>query len=68
MLAGCVNLAPDYQRPEAPVSEQWLPAAPNPSASASVPTDIEWQNFFTDNRLVRLQTLALINNRDLRLA
>lgn len=68
LLAGCVNLAPDYQRPEAPVSEQWLPAAPNPSASASVPTDIEWQNFFTDNRLVRLQTLALINNRDLRLA
>ncbi len=69
LLAGCVNLAPDYQRPEAPVSEQWLPAAAaNPSASASVPTDIEWQNFFTDNRLVRLQTLALINNRDLRLA
>ncbi|EPM95795.1 RND efflux system, outer membrane lipoprotein, NodT, partial [Pseudomonas syringae pv. actinidiae ICMP 19070] len=49
--------------------EQWLPAAAaNPSASASVPTDIEWQNFFTDNRLVRLQTVALINNRDLRLA
>ncbi|EPN39965.1 TolC family protein, partial [Pseudomonas syringae] len=69
LLGGCVNLAPDYQRPEAPVSEQWLPAAAaNPSASASVPTDIEWQNFFTDNRLVRLQTLALINNRDLRLA
>ncbi|MGN2436656.1 efflux transporter outer membrane subunit [Pseudomonas syringae] len=68
LLAGCVNLAPDYQRPEAPVSDQWLPAAANPSASASVPTDIEWQNFFTDNRLVRLQTLALINNRDLRLA
>lgn len=69
LLAGCVNLAPDYQRPEAPVSEQWLPAAAaNPSASASVPTDIEWQNFFTDNRLVRLQTVALINNRDLRLA
>ncbi|KPZ27135.1 Outer membrane protein [Pseudomonas syringae pv. viburni] len=69
LLAGCVNLAPDYQRPEAPVSEQWLPAAAaNPSASNSVPTDIEWQNFFTDNRLVRLQTLALINNRDLRLA
>ncbi|KWS07534.1 transporter [Pseudomonas syringae pv. syringae] len=69
LLAGCVNLAPDYQRPEAPVSSQWLPGtAGQPAASGSVPTDIEWQNFFIDNRLVRLQTLALVNNRDLRLA
>ncbi len=69
LLAGCVNLAPDYQRPEAPVSSQWLPAtAGQPAASGSVPTDIEWQNFFIDNRLVRLQNLALVNNRDLRLA
>ncbi|GFZ58784.1 multidrug transporter [Pseudomonas amygdali pv. eriobotryae] len=69
LLTGCVNLAPDYQRPEAPVSNQWLPAtAGQPVASASVPTDIDWQNFFTDKRLVRLQTLALVNNRDLRLA
>lgn len=69
LLAGCVNLAPDYQRPEAPVSSQWLPAtAAQPAASGSVPTDIEWQNFFIDNRLVRLQNLALVNNRDLRLA
>ncbi|KAA8698099.1 efflux transporter outer membrane subunit [Pseudomonas caricapapayae] len=69
LLTGCVNLAPDYQRPEAPVPRQWLPAtAGKPAASASVPTDIEWQNFFTDKRLVRLQTLALENNRDLRLA
>ncbi|KKY51498.1 transporter [Pseudomonas amygdali pv. tabaci str. ATCC 11528] len=69
LLTGCVNLAPDYQRPEAPVSNQWLAAtAGQPVASGSVPTDIDWQNFFTDKRLVRLQTLALVNNRDLRLA
>ncbi|KPW80385.1 Outer membrane protein [Pseudomonas cannabina] len=69
LLAGCVNLAPDYQRPEAPVPEQWLPAtAPEPAASAGMPTDIEWQDFFIDKRLVRLQTLALTNNRDLRVA
>ncbi|WP_439851630.1 efflux transporter outer membrane subunit [Pseudomonas syringae] len=69
LLAGCVNLAPDYKRPEAPVSGQWLPAtAARPVASGGVPTDIEWQHFFTDQRLVRLQTLALTNNRDLRLA
>ena len=23
MLAGCVNLAPSYERPEAPVAEAW---------------------------------------------
>ncbi|RMQ31081.1 Outer membrane protein [Pseudomonas amygdali pv. mori] len=42
LLTGCVNLAPDYQRPEAPVSSQWLPAtAGQPVASGSVPTDID---------------------------
>ena len=23
MLAGCVNLAPEYERPEAPVAQAW---------------------------------------------
>ncbi|WP_420233426.1 efflux transporter outer membrane subunit [Pseudomonas sp. ABY48] len=66
LLGGCMNLAPQYERPEAPVSEQWLPAASTPKGEVSA--DIEWQNFFTDSRLARLQSLALSNNRDLRLA
>ncbi|WP_204127948.1 efflux transporter outer membrane subunit [Pseudomonas ogarae] len=66
LLGGCMNLAPQYERPEAPVSEQWLPAASTPKGQVSA--DIEWQNFFTDSRLARLQSLALSNNRDLRLA
>ncbi|GFM84127.1 multidrug transporter [Pseudomonas cichorii] len=66
LLGGCINLAPEYQRPEAPVAEQWLPvkAADSGTTTASV----EWQTFFTDSRLVKLQALALANNRDLRLA
>ncbi|EGH74836.1 RND efflux system, outer membrane lipoprotein, NodT, partial [Pseudomonas syringae pv. aceris str. M302273] len=61
LLAGCVNLAPDYQRPEAPVSSQWLPGtAGQPAASGSVPTESNGRIFFIDNRLVRLQTLALV--------
>jgi multidrug efflux system outer membrane protein len=66
LLSGCVNLAPQYQRPEAPVAGQWLPSTSVASGDAAA--DIHWQQFFTDSRLARLQTLALTNNRDLRLA
>ena len=66
LLGGCINLAPQYERPQAPVSEQWLPAASTPKGEVSA--DIEWKQFFTDSRLARLQSLALANNRDLRLA
>ena len=66
LLGGCINLAPQYERPEAPVAEQWL--APASTPKGQVAADIEWQQFFTDSRLARLQTLALSNNRDLRLA
>ncbi|WDG77858.1 efflux transporter outer membrane subunit [Pseudomonas chlororaphis] len=66
LLGGCINLAPEYQRPEAPVAEQWLPGSQPGKWEAAA--DIHWQQFFTDSRLARLQTLALANNRDLRLA
>ncbi|MCP2073401.1 UNVERIFIED_ORG: multidrug efflux system outer membrane protein [Pseudomonas lini] len=66
LLGGCINLAPQYERPEAPIAEQWL--APASTPKGQVAADIEWQQFFTDSRLARLQTLALSNNRDLRLA
>lgn len=62
-LSGCINLAPDYQQPEAPVPTEW-----QAMVSGDVAADIQWQQFFTDSRLVKLQTLALANNRDLRLA
>lgn len=62
-LSGCINLAPDYQQPEAPVPTEW-----QATANGEVAADIQWQQFFTDSRLAQLQTLALANNRDLRLA
>ena len=62
-LNGCINLAPDYQQPEAPVPTEW-----QATVSGDVTADIQWQQFFTDSRLAKLQTLALANNRDLRLA
>lgn len=67
LLAGCMNLAPRYERPAAPVAERF-PLAPPAAASAPAAADLDWQQFFTDERLKRLIALALQNNRDLRIA
>lgn len=62
MLAGCASLAPDYQRPQAPVPAAWSAAATCCAAAAS----LQWQDFVTDERLRALVEQALQNNRDLR--
>lgn len=67
-LTGCINLAPDHQRPEAPVAGQWPqgPGAEAPGAQAAA--QLQWEQFFHDARLRELISLALKNNRDLRVA
>jgi multidrug efflux system outer membrane protein len=67
LLGGCVSLAPDYQRPAAPVASQF-PAVSGAPAATKPAADIEWQGFFTDARLKQLIETALQNNRDLRIA
>jgi multidrug efflux system outer membrane protein len=64
LLAGCVNLAPDYQQPQAPIPQQWPAKAELGSASAQ----IGWQAFFLDTRLKQVIEQTLANNRDLRVA
>jgi multidrug efflux system outer membrane protein len=68
ILAGC-TLAPDYQRPAAPVAGNWPAgaayAANKQGQSASA---IAWRDFVTDAKLQQLIALALANNRDLRTA
>ncbi|MGJ7615528.1 MULTISPECIES: efflux transporter outer membrane subunit [unclassified Variovorax] len=66
LLAGCVNLAPVYSRPDAPVASTW-PTPSNAKADAATPP-AGWQDFITDDRLRRTIALALANNRDLRVA
>jgi NodT family efflux transporter outer membrane factor (OMF) lipoprotein len=71
-LAGCVNLAPKYERPAAPVAGSFptiggTNASGNPVA-AQAPASIAWQQFFTDARLKQLIDIALANNRDLRIS
>ncbi len=67
LLGGCMNLAPTYERPAAPVAERF-PLAPEAAASAPAAAQLDWRQFFTDERLKRLIAIALANNRDLRIA
>lgn len=74
LLAGCTSMAPDYQRPAAPVANAW-PAGPaydgyeaTTGTESVAASDIGWQNFIADPRLRQLIDLALENNRDLRVA
>ena len=65
-LAGCMSLAPKYERPQAPVRSDWrveTATATGPSAQ-----DLPWAQFFADPRLRSLIELTLANNRDLRIA
>jgi multidrug efflux system outer membrane protein len=64
VLAGCVNLAPDYQAPALPVP-QTLPSA---NVEAGTPLDAGWRDFFVEPKLRAVIELALANNRDLRVA
>lgn len=63
LLAGCLNLAPDYQRPASPVPAQ-LPAGAE-AASEAWPA---WSTLLRDERLRSVVQQALVNNRDLRVA
>ena len=65
LLAGC-TMAPDYERPASPVAADWSDSQPDKNATLAA--DIGWKEFFTDARLKKLIELALVNNRDLRIA
>lgn len=71
-LAGCATMAPTYFRPAAPVPGTW-PAGPSYQTKISEPwpkplADISWQDYYLDGELQKIITLALDNNRDLRVA
>jgi len=62
ILSACVNLAPDYARPALPVPAQF-------ALGTDSPTRLQDPSlFFKDAPLQALMTLALQNNRDLRVA
>ena len=67
VLSGC-SLVPKYERPAAPVAEQWPASAGATATSGTAAADIAWQAFVTDPQLRELIGLSLQNNRDLRMA
>lgn len=70
-LNGCSTMAPQYSQPAAPVPAAW-PSGPayqvNALPSEKPLAEIPWQEFFVDPHLRKLISLALENNRDLRVA
>ncbi|MGA2400103.1 MAG: efflux transporter outer membrane subunit [Syntrophobacteraceae bacterium] len=70
-LTGC-TMIPKYTRPEAPIPAGWPsgPAYKEPPAAQGAPVaaDLQWREFFADERLQAILETALKNNRDLRVA
>lgn len=65
-------MIPKYTRPEPPIPDGW-PSGPaykeTPSTQgAPVAADLQWREFFADERLQKVIETALKNNRDLRVA
>jgi len=68
---GACSLAPEYERPEAPVDAAWPTGAayePTGAAVGQPAADIPWREFVTDDRLRQVIENSLDNNRDLRIA
>jgi multidrug efflux system outer membrane protein len=67
--SGC-SMNPVYTRPTAPISAAWPegPAYRNARSNEPSAADLPWRKFFTDEKLQQVITLALENNRGLRLA
>ena len=70
-FAGC-TMIPEHTRPEAPVPAGW-PSGPAyketlSTQGPSLAADLQWRDFFGDERLQKIIETALNNNRDLRLA
>lgn len=66
-LAGC-SMIPTYERPAAPVAAQWPGSPPAVATSTPSAAELPWQTFVGDAALREVITLALANNRDLRVA
>jgi outer membrane protein, multidrug efflux system len=69
LLTGC-SMAPKYTRPEAPVPAAWPsgPAYKETPSMQGAAADLNWREFFADERLQAIIATALRNNRDLRVA
>lgn len=63
MLLGGCSLAPDYERPAAPIADNWGGESTIQGRSVN---QLAWHSFIVDPQLRRLIAIALDNNRSLR--
>ncbi len=63
-MAGACTMIPEYNRPAAPVDQNW----PGAQTGAAAPDNQPWKSFFTDPTMQSLIETALANNRDLRVS
>jgi multidrug efflux system outer membrane protein len=72
LLAGCGVMIPEYKRPAAPIPSEWPSGPAYKEAAASeglqATAGTGWRDFYADGRLQKVIELALIHNRDLRIA
>ncbi|HRI18789.1 MAG TPA: efflux transporter outer membrane subunit [Burkholderiaceae bacterium] len=67
LVAGCASLAPEWERPAAPVAATYPDSSG--AAAATPAASLDWSRFFApDPVLEQLIADALQNNRDLRVA
>ena len=64
-LSGC-SLIPNYEAPALPVPNSYPATTATSASGAAVP--LAWREYFTDPRLQQLISIALENNRDLRVS
>lgn len=67
-LTGCVSMAPSYERPVAPVANEWPTGPAYAKAKLNQEALPDWHEFYTDNRLREVIQMSLDNNRDYRVA
>ncbi len=67
-VSGCVDLAPTYRRPTAPVPAAFPVVGVAPEPSTKVEPVGPWREYFGDARLKAVIIQALETNRDLRIA
>lgn len=72
LLGGCMTMAPDYERPAAPVEAAWPEGAAAQGATltqgSTAAADLDWREFLQDSDTRTLVQIGLANNRDLRVA
>lgn len=65
LFSGCATLAPEYERPSAPVPSTWNMGAKESNQNVQ---ELSWQAFIQDERLSKVVAQSLEQSRDLRKA